>query len=196
HDATGKGNPGRAPRMLHPHRHVQRPARPAPAAAADPPGAARRPAARCAARLARMKRFLDLADFERDEVLSLLELARRLEKQPEPRALAGKILGLLFFNPSLRTLASFQASMARLGGNSFVISAGQGTWQLETRRGAVMNGAPAEHVREGVPVLAHYCDALGIRAFAHGTDLDADLNETSFKEMVGLVNKPVINMES
>jgi len=77
-----------------------------------------------------------------------------------------------------------------------VISAGQGTWQLETRRGAVMNGAPAEHVREGVPVLAHYCDALGIRAFAGGTDLSADLNETSFKEMVGLVSKPVINMES
>jgi N-acetylornithine carbamoyltransferase len=59
-----------------------------------------------------------------------------------------------------------------------------------------MNGAPAEHVREGVPVLAHYCDALGIRAFAGGTDLEADLNEASFKEMVGLVNKPVINMES
>jgi ornithine carbamoyltransferase len=50
-----------------------------------------------------MKRFLDLADFERDEVLSLLELARRLEKQPEPHALAGRILGLVFFNPSLRT---------------------------------------------------------------------------------------------
>ena len=59
-----------------------------------------------------------------------------------------------------------------------------------------MNGAPAEHIREGVPVLAHYCDALGIRAFAGGVDLEADLNETSFKEMVGLVNKPVINMES
>ena len=53
-----------------------------------------------------MKRFLDLADFGRDEVLSLLELARRLEKQPEPHALAGRILGLVFFNPSLRTLAS------------------------------------------------------------------------------------------
>ena len=34
-----------------------------------------------------MKRFVDLADFTRDEVLSLLDLARRLEKQPEPRAL-------------------------------------------------------------------------------------------------------------
>ena len=143
-----------------------------------------------------MNNFLDLADLSREEVLELLGLAERLVQKPEPHALAGKILGLLFFNPSLRTLASFQAAMARLGGNSFVIAAGQGTWQLETRRGAVMNGAPAEHIREGVPVLAHYCDALGIRAFAGGVDLAADLGETSFKEMVGLVNKPVINMES
>jgi N-acetylornithine carbamoyltransferase len=143
-----------------------------------------------------MKNFLDLADLPREQVVELLALAERLAHKPEPQALAGKILGLLFFNPSLRTLASFQAAMARLGGNSFVISAGQGTWQLETRRGAVMNGAPAEHVREGVPVLAHYCDALGIRAFASGVDLAADLAETSFNEMVGLVSKPVINMES
>jgi len=143
-----------------------------------------------------MNKLLDLADFQREQVIELLALAERLVQKPEPHALAGKILGLLFFNPSLRTLASFQAAMARLGGTSFVISAGNGTWQLETRRGAVMNGAPAEHVREGVPVLSHYCDALGIRAFAGGTDLQADISETSFKEMVGLVNKAGINMES
>jgi N-acetylornithine carbamoyltransferase len=143
-----------------------------------------------------MKNFLDLADLSREQVIELLQLADRLHSRPEPKALVGKILGLLFFNPSLRTLASFQAAMARLGGTSLIISAGYGTWQLETRKGAVMNGAPAEHVREGVPVLAHYCDAVGIRAFAGGTDLEADLTETSFREMVGLANKPVINMES
>jgi N-acetylornithine carbamoyltransferase len=143
-----------------------------------------------------MKNFFDLADLSREQVVELLALAERLQTNPEPRALAGKILGLLFFNPSLRTLASFQAAMARLGGDSFVISAGHGTWQLETRRGAVMNGAAAEHMREGVPVLSHYCDALGIRAFASGTDLETDLAETAFKEMAGLVSKPVINMES
>ena len=93
-----------------------------------------------------MKRFLDLADFTRDEVLALLELARRLERTPEPRALTGKLLGLLFFNPSLRTLASFQAAMARLGGQSLVINPGQGSWQMETRRGVIMDGAAAEHV--------------------------------------------------
>jgi N-acetylornithine carbamoyltransferase len=143
-----------------------------------------------------MKRFLDLADFSREEIVDLLALAQRLQDHPEPRALAGRILGLLFFNPSLRTLASFQAGMARLGGSSFVITPGQGTWQLETRIGAVMNGAAAEHVREGLPVLASYCDALGIRAFAEGRDLAADLAETGFRAMSDLIDKPLINMES
>jgi N-acetylornithine carbamoyltransferase len=110
--------------------------------------------------------------------------------------LAGKVLGLLFMNPSLRTLASFQAGMARLGGSSFVITPGQGTWLLETRLGAVMNGDRAEHVREGIPVLASYADALGIRAFSDYTNLDNDLNEVGFNAMADLVTKPLINMES
>ena len=143
-----------------------------------------------------MKHFLDLADFSREEILDLLALARRLEKHPEPRALAGKILGLVFFNPSLRTLSSFQVGMMRLGGQSFVITPGQGTWQLETRTGAIMNGAAAEHVREGLPVLASYADALGIRAFAEGKDLRHDLAETNFKAMAAVVDKPLINLES
>lgn len=143
-----------------------------------------------------MKRFLDLADFSREEILDLLALARRLEQHPEPRALAGKILGLVFFNPSLRTLASFQVGMMKLGGSSFVITPGQGTWQLESRLGAIMNGAAAEHVREGLPVLASYADALGIRAFAEGKDLRHDLAETSFKAMASVVDKPLINLES
>jgi ornithine carbamoyltransferase len=143
-----------------------------------------------------MKRFLDLAELEREEVLALLELARRLETRPEPRALAGRILGLLFLNPSLRTLASFQAGMARLGGSSFVITPGQGTWQLETRLGAVMSGAAAEHVREGIPVLASYCDALGVRAFADGRDLASDLEDRFFNSLAALLDKPLINLES
>jgi len=143
-----------------------------------------------------MKRFIDLADFSREEITALLRLARRLQSHPEPHALVGKILGLVFFNPSLRTLASFQAAMARLGGNSFVISPGQGSWQLETRVGAVMNGAAAEHVREGIPVLASYCDALAIRAFAAGKSLADDLADTAFNAMAALVDKPFINLES
>src|SRR5258707_14527935 len=134
-----------------------------------------------------MKPFLNLADFGREQILDLLALAQALQDKPDPRALAGKILGLVFFNPSLRTLASFQAGMARLGGSSFVITPGQGTWQLETRRGVEMSGAAAEHVREGIPVLASYCDAMGIRAFADGKDLRSDLAEKTFNSMASLV---------
>ena len=143
-----------------------------------------------------MKRFTDLAEVGREQALELLALARRLEAQPEPRALVGKVLGLLFMNPSLRTLASFQAGMARLGGASFVITPGQGTWQLETRDGVVMNGAAAEHIREGLPTLASYCDVLGIRAFAEGRDLATDVAEARFNAMAALVHKPLINLES
>ncbi|HEY6481934.1 MAG TPA: N-acetylornithine carbamoyltransferase [Steroidobacteraceae bacterium] len=143
-----------------------------------------------------MKRFLDLAALERDAVGELLALSRRLQSNPEPQALAGKVLGLVFFNPSLRTLASFQSAMSRLGGSSFVITPGQGTWELETRTGVRMEAAAAEHVREGIPVLASYCDALGIRAFAEGKDLAADLAERRFRLMAELVEKPLINLES
>src|ERR1700742_4641151 len=182
--------------MRHPGRHGQRSQHPATVAGVHPGGRARRHVAGHTVGSTRMKRFLDLADLTRDEVIALLDLSRRLQEHPEPQALAGKILGLLFFNPSLRTLASFQAGMARLGGNSFVITPGQGTWQLETRLGVEMSGAAAEHVREGIPVLASYCDALGIRAFADGKDLKHDLAETTFNAMTSLVNKPVINLES
>src|SRR6187402_1465565 len=143
-----------------------------------------------------MKRFIDLADLEPAAVRDLIALAQKLEKHPEPQALAGKVLGLLFMNPSLRTLASFQSGMARLGGSSFVITPGQGTWQLETKLGAVMNADRAEHIREGLPVLASYADALGIRAFAEGVNLDHDLSEAGFNAMAELVTKPLINMES
>lgn len=143
-----------------------------------------------------MQRFLDLDELGREQVLSLLELARRLERHPEPQALAGRVLGLLFFNPSLRTLASCQVAMARLGGGSFVIHPGQGSWQLELRDGVTMDGAAAEHVREGLPVLASYCDALGVRLFATGRDLAADLAERDFAALARQVDKPLINLES
>jgi N-acetylornithine carbamoyltransferase len=146
-----------------------------------------------------MKKLLSLADLSRAEVAELVELAGRFERRPRARTLAalrGKILGLLFFNPSLRTLASFQAAMARLGGTSFVIAPGQGSWVLESRTGVVMDGAAAEHVREAIPVLAGYADGLGIRAFAGGHDLETDLADADFHAMADLCPVPLINLES
>lgn len=143
-----------------------------------------------------MNRFNDLADFSREEIGALLELAERLQQQPEPRALEGKVLSLLFLSPSLRTLASFQAAMGRLGGSSFVISPDMSIHGLEARPGIVMDGAAAEHIREAVPVIASYGDAMGIRAFAERRSLQDDLADREFENLASLVDVPLINMES
>jgi N-acetylornithine carbamoyltransferase len=143
-----------------------------------------------------MLRFNDLADFSAEEIKSLLALAARLDDKPEPRALDGKVLSLLFLSPSLRTLSSFQAAMIRLGGGAFVISPEMSIHGLESRYGIVMDGAAAEHVREAVPVIASYGDAMGVRAFAERRNLAHDLADTDFNALTSLIDKPWINMES
>jgi N-acetylornithine carbamoyltransferase len=143
-----------------------------------------------------MQHFNDLADFSREEINSLIELAGRLDRHPEPRALEGKVLSLLFLSPSLRTLSSFQAAMVRLGGGSFVISPEMSIHGLESRYGIVMDGAAAEHVREAVPVIASYGDAMGVRAFAERRNLEHDIADKDFAALTSLIDKPYINMES
>ncbi len=143
-----------------------------------------------------MKAFNDLADFSVEEIKALVALATRLDKTPEPEALKGKVLSLLFLSPSLRTLASFQAAMTRLGGGSFVISPEMSIHGIETRPSIVMDGAAAEHIREAVPVIASYGDAIGIRAFAERKNLDDDLDEAEYSALIDLIDTPYINMES
>ncbi|HET7131716.1 MAG TPA: N-acetylornithine carbamoyltransferase [Gammaproteobacteria bacterium] len=143
-----------------------------------------------------MRRFNDLADFSREEIQHLIALAKRLDERPEPRALEGKVLSLLFLSPSLRTLSSFQAAMIRLGGGSFVISPEMSIHGLESRYGIVMDGTAAEHVREAIPVIASYGDAMGVRAFAERRDLAHDIADKDFQSLTALIDKPWVNMES
>ena len=51
-------------------------------------------------------------------------------------------------------------------------------------------------MREAVPVIASYGDAIGIRAFAECKDLEYDLAETEFSSLTSLFDTPYINMES
>jgi len=143
-----------------------------------------------------MNFFNDLADFSRTEIRELIGLAHRLDEKPEPRALEGKVLALLFLSPSLRTLISFQSAMVRMGGGTFVISPDMSIHGLESRSGIIMDGVAAEHIREAVPVIASYGDAIGIRAFAQRNNLDDDLADREFGKLTSLVDTPYINMES
>ena len=143
-----------------------------------------------------MEFFNDLADFSIAEIKELVALACRLDEKPEPRALEGKVLSLLFLSPSLRTLVSFQSAMGRMGGSTFVVSPNMSIHGLESRSGIVMDGAAAEHLREAVPVIASYGDAIGIRAFARRENLNEDISDYEFYELTSLIDTPYINLES
>jgi N-acetylornithine carbamoyltransferase len=143
-----------------------------------------------------MNRFLSLSELTDGPIQGLLQEAAELRRSPVSDVLRGKTIVLLFLNPSLRTLASFQAGVQQLGGSVVTLTAGSGTWLLETRDGVRMDGQAAEHVREAVPVLASYGDALGVRCFAEQRDLAEDLADSTILRIAESCAKPFINLES
>lgn len=60
--------------------------------------------------------MISIADFTREEILTLLARARALEQAPQRELLAGRLMATLFFEPSTRTRLSFEAAMLKLGG--------------------------------------------------------------------------------
>jgi len=86
--------------------------------------------------------------------------------------------------------------MARGGGSAMVMEAGSSTWKLEDRNGAVMDADRAEHLKEAVPVLCRYVDALAVRTFASGVDDDADHGDAIIKAFQQYATVPVVSMES
>ena len=80
----------------------------------------------------------------------------------------------IFFNSSLRTRLSSQKAAYNLGMNPIVLNIGQDSWKLETELGVVMDGDKSEHLREAIPVMASYCDIIGVRSFAGLKDRDFD----------------------
>lgn len=107
-----------------------------------------------------------------------------------------KTLLMLFFNSSLRTRLSTQKAAMNLGMNVMVLDINQGAWKLETERGVVMDGDKAEHLLEAIPVMASYCDMIGVRAFAGLTDRDADYSEKVISQFVKYAGCPVFSMEA
>ncbi len=131
-----------------------------------------------------------------EAIFRVLERAHGLKRSPGGAELAGKVLGMVFFDPSLRTRASFEVAMLRHGGHAITLEPGRGVWGFEHRKGVVMDAAAAEHIVEAARVLGRYVDTLGVRAFPAGPDLEtafADPIVRGFAEHAGV---PVINFES
>lgn len=122
-----------------------------------------------------MHHVIDLLDWDGDQILKLLKEAARLKKghlkgKYKP-CLAGKVLGMIFEKPSLRTRVSFQAGMAQLGGQAIFLN------------GAEVGLGKREALSDIARTLGEYVDAIVLRTFQHDNVV----------EFARWSTKPVIN---
>ena len=143
-----------------------------------------------------MKHFISTTDLTLKELADLLVLAAKVKSGEVEDRLVGKTLGMVFFNSSLRTRTSFETGMFQLGGHALNLAVGQGLWNMETETGVVMDGDKAEHVREAVPVLSRYVDALAVRCFPFGENWAVDKTDPVIGAFAENTEVPLINMES
>src|SRR5579862_7193693 len=103
----------------------------------------------------RGKDLIDLQEWTKDEVETLLDVAFELKRERAlgmPHAhLRDKVLAMLFFFPSTRTRSSFEAGMAQLGGHAQFI---------ESRTTQIAHGDTAKEIGE---ILGRYNDGIAIR---------------------------------
>jgi N-succinyl-L-ornithine transcarbamylase len=143
-----------------------------------------------------MKQFLtlnDLPDFDAQVALS-----QQIKANPYQFEQLGKrkTLGLLFFNPSLRTRLSTQKAARLLAMDVMVMNFSNEAWAIEYEDATTMEGLRSEHVKEAAQVVSQYCDVVGIRAFATLTDKEKDESEQVLQKFIEYASVPILNMES
>lgn len=143
-----------------------------------------------------MRNFLNVSDI--GDLNKAVQEALEIKKDRYKYETLGKhkTALLVFFNNSLRTRLSTQKAAQNLGMNVIVLDVNAGAWKLETERGVIMDGDKSEHLLEAIPVMANYCDVIGIRSFAGLTDRDYDYAETVYNQFVKHSGKPVFAMET
>lgn len=142
-----------------------------------------------------MKNYISLSDIH--NLQEIIEEALQLKKESSAAGLGkGKTLGMLFFNPSLRTRLSTEKAAKLLGMEVMVMNAEKDGWALEFEDGAVMDSNKAEHIKEAAAVLSQYCDIIAVRAFPDLENREKDEAETVLKSFVKYASVPVVNLES
>ena len=111
-----------------------------------------------------MKHFLDISDHSPEELQDLLDVAIRLKKEyfagGNPPLFKGKVLGMIFQKPSLRTRVSFDMAMRHMGGDALYLSPNE------------IGLGKRESIADVSRVLSGYVQAVMARVFEHAHVLE------------------------
>lgn len=106
-----------------------------------------------------MKHFLTLRDFSKEEILSLVNHASELKKEPK-KLLQDKTLAMIFEKNSTRTRMAFELAITELGGKALFLSSND----LQLSRG--------EPVKDTARVIGAMVDFVMMRVNKHETLLE------------------------
>ena len=106
-----------------------------------------------------MKDFIAISDYSKDEIRDMLDLAGKLKKEyfkkGNKKLFKGKVLGMVFQKPSLRTRVSFDMAMRHCGGDALYLSPNE------------IGLGKRESIADVARVLSGYVHALMARVFDH-----------------------------
>lgn len=144
-----------------------------------------------------MKQFFSFLDVQ-SNYKNLIKDALRYKKYPFSSQEIGKnkVIGLIFFNPSLRTRLSSIKAAYNLGCQIWILNANLDSWKLETQDGIIMNNSTQEHIKDAIQVMSTYCDIIGVRTFAELKNREDDYKELFFNKIKKYCSIPIVNLES
>ena len=111
-----------------------------------------------------MEHFLDIFDHSSEELQDILDLAVKLKKEyfssGNVPLFKGKVLGMIFQKPSLRTRVSFDMAMRHMGGDALYLSPSE------------IGLGKRESIADVSRVLSGYVQAIMARVFEHAHVLE------------------------
>jgi ornithine carbamoyltransferase len=123
-----------------------------------------------------LRHFIDLSDFSAEVIRAILDASARMKARRSARAntdrpLEGRMVAMVFEQPSLRTRVSFDVGIRELGGQPIMLT------------GTEIELGQREAIKDTARVLSRYVDAIMVRMLRHD----------ALKELAHYATVPVIN---
>ena len=103
------------------------------------------------------KSIVSIADYSKEKIQYLFDMATEFEAQPNRRLLEGKVVATLFFEPSTRTRLSFETAANRLGARVIGFSDPKAT-----------SSSKGETLKDTIKMVSNYADVIVMRHYLEG----------------------------
>lgn len=104
-----------------------------------------------------MKSLVSIKDYSKEDILRILTLTEKFDRNPNQRILEGKVCATLFFEPSTRTRLSFETAFNRLGARVIGFT-----------DAATTSSSKGESLKDTIMMIKNYADVIVMRHHLEG----------------------------